>query len=477
MTDQRELDRLLTAFFVDGTNELADRVIDAALDQIAHTRQRRPLRVPRRFPTMFTPMRLATAAAIGVLAVGGTLYLIQPGPSSVGVPAPTPGASASPSQAARTPIPAQTPTTAPTPDIPALTGPMGVGRQIHTATKLANGSVLVVGGYDNKDAALASAVLFDPGTNAFNPTGSMADARGAHSATLLSDGRVLVAGGGIAGWVFTGSFLNSAELYDPTTGTFSATGSMATPREAHTATRLLDGRVLITGGVDTQTSSLASAELYDPTTGRFTATGSMTTTRAWHTATLLSDGRVLITGGSPAAWTSNPALALAEIYDPTTGTFTATGLMTTGREFHTATLLDDRSVLVTGGWDGLQSDLATAEIYDPATNTFTATARMTDLRMYHTATLLSDGRVLVAGGGGDYTNRIFLASAEVYDPKTRTIFTSTGSLASAHTNHMATLLADGRVLVTGGYGALAPLPSAELYEPNTGTFGPAGDGR
>jgi hypothetical protein len=120
-------------------------------------------------------------------------------------------------------------------------------------------------------------------------------------------------------------------------------------------------------------------------------------------------------------------------------------------------------------------ELATAELYDPKTGTFTPTGSMKYPRIYQTAALLSDGRILVAGGGADYTNGIFLASAELYDPKTGT-FTVTGSMTNARTFHTANLLADGRVLVTGGYGALAPLASAELYDPTTGTFSPAGSG-
>ena len=88
MTDQRELDRLLGAYFVDGTDELADRVIDAALDQIDHTDQRRAMRLPRRFPTMTMPIRIAAAAVIGVLAVGGAYYLSRPAQPSVGPPGP-----------------------------------------------------------------------------------------------------------------------------------------------------------------------------------------------------------------------------------------------------------------------------------------------------------------------------------------------------------------------------------------------------
>jgi hypothetical protein len=485
MTDQPEFDRLLVAYFVEGSNELADRVIDAALDQIVHTRQRRPLRVPRRSPTITMPFRLAAAAVIGVLAVGGAFYLLQPNQPAVGGPGPTPSASLGSSQAVTTtaPTPATTPAEKPaaTTAVQSLTGPMGVGRQVHTATALADGRVLVAGGYDNKDGALASAVLYDPATAAFHQTSSLASARGYQTATLLSDGRVLIAGGGAAVWpgVITappadGAFLSSAELYDPKTGTFSPTGSLATPRETHTATLLDDGRVLIAGGNDTSDHGVATAELYDPKTGTFSPTGSMTTSRAFHTATLLSDGRVLIIGGGRAAWTGD-VLDTAEIYDPKSGTFSMTGAMPETRVFHTATLLADGRVLITGGSNGSEADIASAVLYDPKTGTFDWTGSMADGRQYHTATLLNDGRVLVAGGGADYTNRQFIASAEIYDPRT-SVFTATGSMTDVRTYHAAALLTDGRVIVTGGYGPQAPLASAETYDPKTGTFSPAGSG-
>jgi hypothetical protein len=473
MTDQREIDRVLDAFLAEGTGEVADRVIDAALDQIDHTRQRRALRMPRRFSTMTTPIRLAAAAVIGVLAVGGALYLTRPGQPAVGGPGPALGASASPSQPAATPIPAPAASTAKASPM-ALTGPLGAGRQIHTATLLADGRVVIAGGFDFADLPLASASLYDPTTNLSSPTGSMAAARGLDTATLLSDGRVLIAGGGPASWIHPGPYLASAELFDPKIGTFSPTGSMTTTREAQTATRLNDGRVLIAGGSDVGEHAVASAELYDPKTGTFSPTGSMTTARAFHTATLLADGRVLIAGGNSGSWTGGPIFASAEIYNPKTGTFSATGPMTSGRAWHTATLLSDGRVLMTGGVNS-GVELATAELYDPKTGTFTPTGSMKYPRMYQTAVLLSDGRVLVAGGGADYTNGIFLASAELYDPKTGT-FSVTGSMIEARTYQTASVLADGRVLVTGGYGAQAPLASAELYDPKTGTFSPAGSG-
>ncbi len=474
MTDQRELDRLLDAFFVNGTDELSDRVIEAALDQIDHTRQRRPVRaLPWRFQTMNIYTRLAAAAVIAVIAVGGALYLLKPGQQSVSGPSPTAGATplvtAAPTP---TPTPTPVPSATPKPDPMPLTGPLGAGRQIHTATLLADGRVIVAGGIDFADQPLASVTLYDPATGKFSPTGSMSTARAFDTATLLSDGRVLVAGGGPATWVHPGPDVASAELYDPKTGTFSPTGSMGIPREDHTATLLPDGRILIAGGNDTGDHAVASAELYDPKTGKFSPTGSMVTARGYHTATLLADGRVLVAGGDPCGWASCARLASAELYDPKTGKFSPTGSMSINRGFHTATLLADGRVLIAGG-DGAATDFVTAELYDPKTGTFRRTGSMTTARDYTTATLIAGGRVLVAGGGGDYGNRNFLASAEIFDPTTGT-FTSTGSMSAARTWFQASLLPDGRVLVTGGYGDLAPLASAEIYDPTTGTFSPAG---
>jgi len=371
--------------------------------------------------------------------------------------------------------PTHLPTTAPG---FSATGSMSVARTLATATLLSDGRVLIAGGFGNWPPtstellpdALASAELYDPKTGTFSPTGSMTTTRVRHTATLLRDGRVLIAGG----FTKDDDYLASAELYDPTTGTFSPTGSMTTARYVHAATLLSDGRVLISGGEGAVGIS-ASAELYDPTSGTFSPTGSMTTAREYHTSTLLLDGRVLITGGEKDQQTSLlvPAAAprpapWAELYDPTTGKFRATGSIATARDDYTATLLLDGHVLIAGGTvhvpTPLSGDvLASTELYDPKHGTFSPTASMTAHRFRHTATLLSDGRVLITGGS-ETTLFIGLASAEIYDPKAG-MFTATGSKCDGRTARTATLLSDGRVLIAGGGWTGHSVASAELFQP------------
>jgi hypothetical protein len=328
---------------------------------------------------------------------------------------------------------------------------MTTSRNGHTATLLPVGKVLVAGGYGAGSAFLASAELYDPAIGSFAATGSMTTARVGHTATLLASGKVLIAGG----------YGVSAELYDPATGSFSATGNMMTARWAPTATLLHNGKVLVTGGEgacgDDICEGLATAELYDPTTGNFSATGSMTAERAAHTATLLPDGKVLVAGG----FALRATLASAELYDPASGTFTATGRMRFERSGHTATLLSNGKVLVTGGSDG-----ASAELYDPATDTFNATGSMSTARREHAATLLPDGKVLIAGGflfaEGVVPLYTFLASAELYDPIAGT-FSSAGNMLAPRYFHTMTLLTSGKVLIAGGW-AGGSLASAELFD-------------
>ncbi len=345
------------------------------------------------------------------------------------------------------------------------TGSMATARDGSTATLLSDDRVLVAGG-SGELGALATAELYDPRTGEFSPTGSMTEPRAYHTATLLSDGRVLIAGGQGS----SGKGLNTAELYDPKTGTFSPTGSMGAARQLHTATLLSDGRVLIVGGAAVAFGgpALESAELYDPAGGTFSPTGSMAHPREAHTATLLPDGRVLVAGGTTITFGTSTYDAFAELYDPTSGTFSPTGSMAKARYWHTATLLPDGRVLIVGGVEQTLQ-LPSAELYDPKSGKFSMTGSMATDRSEHTATLLSDGSVLVAGGTNGASNAsggyAALASAELYDPASGK-FSKAGSMTVARLDDTATLLSDGRVLIVGGDDASGKvLASAELYQP------------
>jgi len=342
------------------------------------------------------------------------------------------------------------------------TGSLNTGRQQHTATLLPNGKVLVAGG----NSSGKSAELYDPASGTWTTTGSLNTGRFQHTATLLPNGKVLVAGGEGSGT----TWLASAELYDPSGGSWTATGSLNTGRYQHTATLLANGTVLVAGGMGQLSGSieapLASAEVYNPTFGTWTKNGigALNKARSWHTATLLPNGKVLVAGGNGSSGVS----ATAELYDPTSWAWTTTSSLNTARKEHTATLLPNGQVLVAGGIDASNNPLASAELYDWAAGSWTATGSIAHRLAAHTATLLPSGNVLVAGGvvseSGTTTN-----GAALYNPADGT-WTLTGSLNTVRYWHTATLLANGKVLVAGGYDGTNALASAELFDPPSMTW-------
>lgn len=328
-------------------------------------------------------------------------------------------------------------------------------RAAHTATALNDGRVLLTGGFVSGEEALDSAEIYTPSTQSFSSITPMNVGRQSHTATRLNDGTVLIAGG------FNNGYLASAEIYDPATDQFTTIAPLTTARSNHVATLLDDGTVLLVGGVGDGWTFLRSAEIYDPTTRTFTKTGDMLTPRESHTATLLQDGTVLVAGGHQGRRAAIEIFDSAEIYDPSTGTFSTTNPLTIRRHKHDATLLADGRVFISGGADERDGDGAyrSTEIYDPATGRFTQSADMHTTRYKHTNTslLLPSGQVLLVGGS---------ATFELYNPTTDDFRIVKQGAGVTRLFATATIIPDGQALITGGYGkGVSAESTAWLYTP------------
>src|SRR5262245_16821117 len=338
--------------------------------------------------------------------------------------------------------------------------PMHAMRQLHTATLLPDGKVLIAGG-SNRDVVLASAELFDPVTGSFSEAGAMTTPRAGHEATLLNNGKVLITGGQSGRY----DVLASAELYDPATRRFTPAGEMKIARESHRATLLDNGKVLITGGLSPVWPEQRLAEIYDPARGVFSPAGEMTVPRADHTATLLPNGQVLLIAGSTGRSINEAVTQSTELFDPVTNRFTESGSLAVPRHKHTAVRLRDGKVLVIGGADSrLRGFYNSAELYDPATGKFSPTGSMsaTRYKIRDAAVLLADGKVLVSGGG---------IRLEVYDPALGIFSLLPDRVTASLYYSTATLLRNGGVLITGGYGREGlPSAGAWLYDPDAAAF-------
>ena len=476
-----------------GEGTAASLPLRMAVDAIP-TREERPWRARRR-PVLLLAAALAVAGIGGALAVGsGLLRLpnVSPNPSTLlGVTMPSPTATI------ETP-PTTNPVGSPIPDQSPRAfeagfrsiGDMASPRYQHTATLLADGRVLIAGGRSLRDPVLATTELWDPTTEAFTAGPRLVAGRFGHTATRLTDGRVLIVGGIVAsrlGEVGT----RQIELWDPATGTFRGAGLTTFPHTVGLSTVLLaDGRVLIIGGVDCNVvpgpgladraarercqPSRLTTEIWDPATESVTPTGSLEEEHDWASATLLADGRVFVLGGGGL-----PTIG-SEVWDPATGAWSHGGAPAHARlGGQSATLLPDGHVLVVGGQTGtLNGDpspppLRTAAIWDPTSSSFSPSGAMDLGRERHTATLLADGRVLVVGGMGeraaDFSDAAVL-EAEIWDPATGS-FSSAGQDAVGRALHTATLLPDGRVLITGGFSrddraeVVAVTASVEIWAP------------
>ena len=376
---------------------------------------------------------------------------------------------------------------------------MSTTRAYHTATLLQNGKVLVAGGHYNS-TDLKTAEIYDPSTETWSSTGSMLSVRYSHTATLLPSGEVLVAGGckTVSG---DATVLSKAEIYDPSLGTWKSTKSMfygglytamlqgdntvlligkatqipekydcstelwtkladpSTTVADCTSTLMKDGKVL---AVDDQ----KKVRIYDPGTNVWTNEAPMVNGRNNCTATLLQNGNILIAGGYDED--GGGYLNTAEIYAPNTVTWSSTSAMSGVRAHHTATLIKDENgkvgVLVVGGYKNPYNYLNTAEIYDVNSKAWTSVNPMKYTRKEHTATLLNDGRVLVVGGKSSRNSSDILNSVEIYTPATG-LWSDAAPMLSKRYTHAATLLPDGRVLVTGGTNSDGRLNTAEIYDP------------
>lgn len=356
------------------------------------------------------------------------------------------------------PKPTPTPTPTPTPvgaGSWAITGSPTTYRGDFASVRLADGRVLVSGGSDGSGSFtwLTSAELYNPATGSWSPTGAMVHGRRFHTLTLLADGRVLAVGGEDGAGGIT------AELFDPVTGVWMPTGNMSLPRHGHRTVRLNDGRILVAGG-EVFSSALYVGEVYDPATGVWTTTPASPSPMYRGALVLLADGRVLAAGADfedfYGGWS-----ATASIYDPVSNTWAVTGSMIQARSQPLAGRLPDGRVLVVGNKYGGKA----AELYDPATGTWSSTASMNLGHGNGALSLLADGRVLVTGGANDQFGFDIVAAAEIYDPATG-LWQPAASMNVARQYHATETLLDGRVLAILGWNRTDPVaPRAEVYTP------------
>lgn len=330
------------------------------------------------------------------------------------------------------------------------TGSMIANRAIHTATLLPDGNVLVAGG--QVATVLSSCELYISSAGVFASTTSLNIARSAHNSVLLSNNKVLIIGG-----TFDGTAqLSSCELYDYTDGSMVFASSMTTARSGFFTSKLQNGDILVCGGWNAAGSQIASAEVYVSSANIWKTVGDMNTARGAECADgiLLSNGKVLIVGGYVAGTTY---VSTAELYDPTTETFSYTGSLTYGRYCNTATLLPNGNVLISG-------NTSFSELYNPINGTFSVTGFIPVPVFMHTATLLPNGKVLNTGGVSGST---YYTATNLYDVPLGLYFPSIALPGNTKRSHRATLLSNGWVLISGGYaGGTTFRRTCDLYKCN-----------
>ncbi len=362
-----------------------------------------------------------------------------------------------------------------TPLSPMLTAREGGGAGLGTSSvRLPDGKVLVVGGYNTLSGKfetkpeffLKSAEIYDPSTNTWRATGAMNHPRfGAAVVALPKLGQVLAAGGGAAEDNTTIS--SSAEVFDPRAGTWKVATPMGSCRMSPSAAVLASGDVVLVGGIGCDGKAQASTEIFHAATGDWTPAASMQQARWGHSSTVLPDGRILVVGGrsTPPRVEQEEVLSSAEIYDPGRDSWTPTSSLHVARALHVAALLTSSKVIVAGGHGqdpaDIHSSTSTAELYDPATGTWTDTGSMRAGREEGGAMLLSDGTVLVAGGGQQVTTEIYHPASGEWSPS--------GTMNGIHDDAQLVMLDTGDVLVAGGFvftdHGYRNVASAEVFHP------------
>ena len=331
-------------------------------------------------------------------------------------------------------------------------GNINQDRHSHTATRLLDGKVLVVGGFGEDFKILKSVEIYDPISGIWTIREDMNFPRAEHSTALLKDGRVLVTGGRDENYAPT----FSSEIFDAELGVWEVYEDMSRQRHKHISIVQPDGAVIIIAGSG-PSRSLSDVELMDPFNDRLEILSPTLEEHSDHAAISLADGRILVSGGVRILDEVVTSVG-AEIYDVKNDTWTKTSIQSRRTSAHTLTLLKDGKVIQVGGFSRGSSDNR-VELYDPITDKWFEGPIMNNPRMLHTTSLLDDGRVIAVGGtsrGGNMTG------SEIYNPETK-IWSQSGDMSESRASHTATILEDGKVLVVGGTNNWSGI--CEIYDP------------
>jgi hypothetical protein len=342
------------------------------------------------------------------------------------------------------------------PDTIAPTANMSLPRAGHTATVLNDGRVLIVGGCvvtGCEQQLTNSSEFYTPASNRFSPGPSLNVARVGHQSLRLANGELLVFGG----WAGQDA-TDVVERYNAQQNRFERLGKMTQARDGFTTTLLNDGQVLIVGGYQGRMQRLANSELYNPAKNTFTPVGSLHTARTSHTATLLANGQVLVVGGSSGR---GAILTSAEVFDPQTLSFYSVAPLNTARHKHAAVALPQGDVMIIGGASAgeFSDQYNTSEKFDYRSQKFYPTAKMQSgrFKIPDAVALLDDGNVFIAGSA---------EKPEIYQQKTNSFRQTQGGINLELSFSTATKLPDGRVLVTGGYdGQIRVTAKTWMYQP------------